>query len=118
MPKKGQPVKGRGAKGILRPQLWIHKDPLKHEMHHPWQARRAQAKFRGEEWDLSFDEFYELWKNDWYNRGRQRDNVCMSRKDSSLPWNKDNTIIVVRYDHLVEQAKASTGKSKPRKKNV
>ena len=109
---------GRGAKGIRRPQVWIYQDPLMHDMHHHWQVRKAQAKFRNEPWDLSIDEFYNIWKNDWHNRGRGRDNVCMSRLDPSLPWNTSNTILITRYDHLVQQAKNSIGKKKRGKKDV
>ena len=109
---------GRGAKGILRPQLWLcGPDEYKHDMYIPWLRAKAQANFRGEGWSLSFEEYYDLWKNDWNNRGRKADNVCMTRKDADSPWDVSNVMLITRKEHLAEQGRQRTGQSmryKPR----
>lgn len=104
MPKKGQRLTGRHARGLPRPHVWIiGPDEQKHKMYHPWQMSKAQAIFRDEGWDLSFEEYYELWKNDWDNRGRKSENMCMTRIDASKPWTIKNVEIVMRLEHLRRQ---------------
>jgi hypothetical protein len=61
---------------------------------------KAQAAFRDEPWDLTFEEYCFLWKDHWEDRGRQPDNVCMTRKDDEGPWDKHNTEIVTRKEHF------------------
>lgn len=100
-------------KGVARPHTWISgPDQFRHEMYMPWLRAKAQANFRKEGWTLTFEEFFELWKNDWDNRGRQPENVCMTRIDKDMPWSNDNVIIVTRLDHLREQNKGRVGKKK------
>ena len=113
--KRGRPrvkpvkPKGSGRKGP-RPHVWIcGPDEYKHSMYTPWMMARAQANFRNEEWDLSFDEYYEIWKEQWSNRGRKADSVCMTRQDWGGPWSKDNVVIVIRKEHLAAQAEARSG---------
>lgn len=104
--KKGQRLTGRHARGVPRPHVWkIGSDAgeYKHSMYHPWQMSKAQAIFRDEGWDLTFDEYYELWKDDWNNRGRKSENMCMTRLDPDLPWTKTNVMIVQRVEHLRKQ---------------
>lgn len=104
MPKKGQPQTGRGAKNVPRPHVWlVGPDPYKHSMYMPWQRARAQANFRGEGWRMTFEEFYDLWKDDWYNRGRDGTNVCMTRKDSNRAWSSANCELITRQEHLSRQ---------------
>lgn len=95
-----------------RPNVWIcGPDEFKHSMYMPWMRAKAQAKFRDEPWDLSFEEFYELWKDDWHQRGRGPDDVCMTRDDIDGVWDKKNTIIITRHEHLIRQSvtRASQG---------
>lgn len=104
-----------------RPWQWITgPDEYKHSMYTPWQRMKAQANFRGEEFTLKFEDFYNLWKDHWPQRGRGIDDLCMSRNDHSGPWSKKNTIIITRKEHYKNQVnyRASTnlGKTyKPRK---
>jgi hypothetical protein len=107
-PKKGEirppivkpPSKRRGP----RPHVWIvGPDEEKHEMYHPWQLVKAQAKFRSEEFELTFEEFYELWEGYWKLRGRKPDDLCMTRKDSSQAWSRANCEIITRKEHLQNQ---------------
>ena len=97
-------VKSTWVRKAPRPEVWIvGPDEDRHRMYHPWQMARAQANFRGEPFELTFEEFYQLWRNDWDNRGRQPENMCMTRKDKDGPWSADNVHIITRKEHLIEQ---------------
>lgn len=94
-----------------RPSMWkCGPDEYRHEIYGAFLKRRAQANFREEGWGMDFEEFYDLWKNDWHNRGRLSHQVCMSRLDNEKPWTRENTYIRLRYDQLVEQAKKRIGR--------
>lgn len=77
------------------------RDPVDHERHIQYWRRKAQAIFRKEGWDMSMEEFFELWTRDlWPQRGRKRDELVMIRKDIEKPWSKENCLIVTRYQQL------------------
>lgn len=114
MPAKGTKVneKSVNSRGKTRPHVWCTgPDPLIHDMYHPWQLSKAQAKFRHEDWDFSFDEYVELWKNDWHKRGRKIDDLCMTRDDPELGWFKGNVYLITRAEHLKQQAGNRKGKT-------
>lgn len=115
------PGKGKGRKGP-RPHTWLigaEAGEYKHDMYLPWLRAKAQANFRKEGWDMTFEQFYDLWKNDWHNRGRLAENMCMTRKNDTIPWTAENTILITRLEHLQEQNLKQIGKPKKRKrKNV
>ena len=94
------PNKIKYVKGVARPHTWHHQDPLKHQMHMPYLRSKAQARFRGEAWELTFDDYYELWRDHWEFRGRGLDDLIMSRQHENLAWSRDNCHIVTRRDHL------------------
>ena len=101
------PVKEKSTTGGRgpRPHVWKSgPDEYRHSIYHGYLKRKAQANFRKEGWAMTFDEFYDLWKDDWNNKGRLSINVCMSRHDEELPWTRENAYIRSRYDQLVEQA--------------
>lgn len=60
---------------------------------------KAQAKFRRENFLLSWDEFYEIWIAVWEHRGSRREQLCLSRIDFALDWSIDNVQIITREDH-------------------
>ena len=92
------------VRDVPRPQVWITgPDEFKHSMYHPWQMSKAQAKFREEDWELTFEQYYDLWKDYWHQRGRQADDYCMTRDDVSGAWSVDNIRIITRRKHLEEQ---------------
>jgi hypothetical protein len=93
--------RGKAKLGKVYPHTWLSgPDEFKHEMYLPWLRSKAQANYRKEEWDLSFEEFYLIWKEQWHNRGRKIDNVCMSRDDMDGVWDKNNIIIITRHEHI------------------
>lgn len=85
-----------------RPKLWHYRDPIKHQLH-TWSMRaRAQAMYRGEEWQLTDDEYIDLWLRDdrYQNRGRGLDHLCMTRRDPEGAWSLDNVEIITRDQHF------------------
>jgi hypothetical protein len=113
--KKGRPRKGevrvkperipkpKGRKGP-RPHVWIvGPDEYKHQMYTPWQKMKAQANFRGEEFDLDFEPFYNMWNGYWHQRGRKGDDLVMTRIDWEKAWHKDNIVLITRTEQCQRQ---------------
>ena len=94
--------RGRGGPKGPRPHIWKTGayDEDRHKMFTPWMVSKAQANFRREEWNLEFEEYYQIWKDHWHNRGRKAENVCMTRMDTDSPWAVDNVTIMSRKEHL------------------
>jgi hypothetical protein len=104
MPLKGQRLTGLHARGKTRPHVWLSgPDEYRHSMYHPWMLAKAQAKFRGEKYELTFDQFFELWDGKWEYRGRGIDDFCISRIDPSKAWKISNVHIITRREHLTIQ---------------
>ena len=111
-PNKKPPERKGFGPGKSRPHVWIcGPDKELHDMYTPWMKARAQAHFRGEDWEMTFDDWVDLWKDDWLQRGRARFDKCMSRKDPDGAWSRSNTIVITRHEHLKLQAehRRSTG---------
>jgi hypothetical protein len=107
--KPPKPAKFRWG-DAQRPALWKSgPDELRHDIYNAFLKRKAQAKYRGEIWAMTYEEFYDLWKNDWHNKGRLSHQVCMGRHDPEKEWSRSNTYIRLRYDQLLEQAKKRIG---------
>lgn len=103
---------GDKKSGRVYPHVWKHgPDPFVHEVHIGYLKAKAQAQFRKEEWLLEFEDYFKMWKDDWNNRGRGADNVCMTRKDPEGPWDTNNAYIITRKEHLAEQGRQRSGKS-------
>jgi len=91
-------------KGIY-PELWKSgRDPVRHKLWLECQRNRAQAKFRGQEWQISIEEFIELWLRDnrYKQRGTGSSDLCMTRKDKHKPWCVDNVKFQTRREHFQE----------------
>ena len=98
------PGHGKGRNG-LRPHVWlIGPDHEKHKLYLPWLRAKAQANFRGEDWDLTFEQFFKIWDGSWEKRGRKNDSLCMTRIDMEGAWTKKNVHLVTRYEHLLALA--------------
>lgn len=88
--------------GTIRPLQWISgPDPIRHSKFNPWHKARVQARFRGEDYQLTFDEFCELWTDElWQRRGRGSQDLGMTRRDLSGPWTVENCVIVTRREQV------------------
>lgn len=86
------------------PHLWKSgPDPDLHDRYLVWTQHRNQAQWRGELYNLSFDDWLDVWGDLYPLKGRTRDSMCMTRIDASLPWSKSNTQIVSRSRHAQNQ---------------
>jgi hypothetical protein len=67
-----------------------------------WVRSKAQAEFRGELWNLSWEEFCHFWSNEelWKRRGRHNEDLVLTRYDIDGVWDRTNCCIITRYDHL------------------
>jgi len=83
-----------------RPHTWqIGSDPETHAQWRVWGQTRNQAQWRGETWQLSFDEWQALWQGSWHLRGRASHNLCVTRRDFDQPWRADNVVLLTRREH-------------------
>lgn len=104
--KSGNPVKAR-------PHTWKYgTDEFKHSMHQPFLQARAQAKFRNEEWNLTFDEFYDLWEDRWIHRGKNSVDYCMTRDEPTGAWEKKNVLVMTRYEQLIRSRNMQISRGK------
>lgn len=72
---------------------------MRHDQFVAFGRARAQALFRGEAWDLAFDQFVQIWGPDWNRRGRASEDLCMTRADPDLPWSEHNAELITRSEH-------------------
>jgi hypothetical protein len=103
MIRGSQAKKGRSRRQT--PELWLSgPDPVDHDKYYAWQKHKAQAKYRKEEYNLSWECWKEIWPNELFlQRGRDPENVCMIRLDLSQPWQLGNVEVVTRLEHLRTQ---------------
>jgi hypothetical protein len=88
-----------------RPDTWLSgPDEFRHSLYIPWLKAKAQANFRKEEWTMTFDEWFDLWKDCWHLRGRGAEDMCMTRADTDGSWSAENTILMTRKEHLSQKA--------------
>ena len=100
-PLKGMPRPNRRGAQPPRPHTWIAgPDITRHRQYIAWSMQREQAKFRGEEHTLNFDEFVEIWGDLWHKRGRYAWSMVMTRVDLDKGWYKDNVCILERLQHV------------------
>jgi hypothetical protein len=65
-----------------------------------FQRWRAQAKLRGEAVEMTERDWNAVWGDLWFKRGRSIDSWCLSRKDWTKPWSKDNCLLMQRREHF------------------
>ena len=60
---------------------------------------RCQARFRDEDFTLTWDEFYSIWEPIWEHRGSKKEHLCLSRIDWDGIWDITNVHIITREQH-------------------
>ncbi len=106
---------GGPKKGTVFPDRWITgPDPIRHKQYRVWLQQRNQANFREEGWTLEFDDWLEIWGELWFQRGRNKDDYCMTRDDCEKPWSKENAIVVTRKEHMFRQRQQQIAQGKTR----
>jgi hypothetical protein len=92
-------MKRRGSPPGPRPHTWlVGSDPNLHRQYHSWHRARAQAHYRGEMWQLTFEEYVRLWQPYDHLRGRDGASYSMSRRDRSGPWSTSNCYMATRAE--------------------
>lgn len=62
---------------------------------------RAQAEFRYENWEITLEQWCEIWPDDmWARRGREVNDLCMTRTDLDGAWSVDNILLMTRGQQL------------------
>lgn len=94
--------KGTGRGRGVRPNEWITgPDEFTHEIYYAWLKHRAQARFRRECYNLSWDEWRSIWdKDSWNKRGRSSKSLCLAKIDPTEPWQIDNCELITRETFL------------------
>jgi len=91
---------GRGRP--VNPDLWKYgSDVYTHESHYAYLKHRSQARFRGEDYELTFEQWHSLWTPETLaNRGRTIDSWVLTREDWNGSWSIDNVFLTTRKQHL------------------
>lgn len=111
------PYRSKGKPRGPEPQRWCTgPDPQRHDQYIAFLKSRAQAHFRGEQWELTFEQFEFLWNQDgaWLQRGRASDDLLMTRREFTEPWSQENCYIELRRTHLQRHCQLKKGQFKRR----
>lgn len=93
-----------------RPNTWVTgPDPLRHKQYRAFIQQKNQAQFRGEDWQLSFEDWIKIWGTDFDRRGRLADSLCLTRWDLDDAWSVNNCILMERRDHMRRCGRKSHG---------
>lgn len=100
-PKEGKSKLGKPRK--MFPNNWVSgPDLLTHDMYYAWQKHRAQANYRNEPHRLTWEDWQEIWSNptDFQNRGRQPEDLTLTRIDDDGAWEISNVEVMTRLEQL------------------
>jgi hypothetical protein len=86
-----------------RPHVWKVQGEIPHQQYCAFLQARAQANFREECFELTFEQFQTLWQDHWHQKGRGSADYCLTREDPEGAWTIDNVIVMPRVDHLRRQ---------------
>lgn len=91
-----------GRKGP-RPHLWHIKDATDRDIYYAFLVARAQAKHRGELFELTYEQYRDAWTPYWHLRGRKNSDYVLTRLDPSDSWSANNIECMERKEHLKRQ---------------
>jgi hypothetical protein len=77
-----------------------------------WSRMKAQAKYRNEGWNLTWEQYQEIWDGKWHLRGRQPGDLCLTRIDWDGIWDINNVSIVDRETHWKKQGIMTKAKNR------
>jgi len=100
-PKEGKSKSGKPRR--MFPENWVSgPDLLTHDMYYAWSKHKAQARFRNEAYALTWEDWLDIWANptDFLNRGRQPEDLTLTRIDDDGAWTRDNVEIMTRLEQL------------------
>lgn len=102
-PKVSSIKNSYGKARRMFPTNWISgPDPVQHDMYYAWQKHRAQARYRKEDYELTWEDWQTIWANpvDFLNRGRKPEDLTLTRIDDDGCWQLDNVQIMTRLEQL------------------
>jgi len=84
------------------PSKWKHgPDPYTHDCYYAFLKHRSQARFRQEQYDLTFEDWQAIWTPETFaKRGRAIDSITLTRVDWDLPWDRDNVQLIKKSQQL------------------
>lgn len=73
-------------------------------------SQKANAKRRNIEWDLTFDEWWELWEPYFHMRGHGKNGLCMGRNGDAGPYKVGNVYITTNLGNLLDRKHSQKAK--------
>ncbi len=97
---------------MARPKTYT--DPVTKSLRVTFTRSQAQARSRGEQWLISWEDYYHIWTQDGsvLRKGRGQEDLCLARINPTLSWTIDNVCLEQRSKHL---ARLYTGVPKTKK---
>ena len=84
-------------KGMTFPERWKQGPDNEKRIINRWFIMaRAQATYRQEPWQLTFEDYYHFWHNNTDKRGKKAGDLTLRRIDNEQPWSKHNCELVAR----------------------
>lgn len=85
---------------MARPKLYT--DDFTNERRLGWVRFLAQCRYRNETVDLTFEQYCHFWRDpqQWQRRGRNPDDLVLTRFDPNKSWSKTNCCIISRRNQL------------------
>lgn len=112
--KKSRTGVGGRPKGKPQPQLKQYPGIL-WEQRLSWLRMRCQAKYRDEDFTLTWEEYQKLWDGKWHLRGSIKGCLTLSRKNWDKGWSMSNIEVITREQHWHKQNIARRGKTYKKK---
>ena len=105
-PLKGRIIPERRGPKPPRPHVWRSgPDQFRHIKFIAWGRHKSQAQYRGEDYQMSFEDFETAWADQFDRRGRSADSLIMVRVDDERAWHLDNVELIDRREHLRREGK-------------
>jgi hypothetical protein len=83
-----------------------HQDPVMHDKYYAYLKHRCQAKYRGERYQLTWQDWCKIWTPAlWAKRGRKPRSVRLTQIDQTLGWSIKNCKIRQCSTHMREQTR-------------
>lgn len=99
VPKASKTQATPGRKGrYVNPKNWITgPDPLTREKYYAWLKHRSQARYRKEDYSITWEEWQQLWSDsDFLKRGRSPEHLCLLKLDIEKGWHYNNVTVTTR----------------------
>jgi hypothetical protein len=68
-----------------------------------WLVHRSQARYRKEEYSLTWQDYEQAWGDRFSQKGRTQSDLTLVRIDPEKPWQLDNVKTMIRSEHCREQ---------------